>query len=202
MATTFFLRNIASTLGGAGQFSMGQRRGRTVTTAVTTSTASGTNIQVTATAGGQALKFFSEPMTAAVTISGTIQPNLRGFESANAVNAGLALLVERANNAGVAQSTVIARQVIGAELVTTEASRSGAALTPTSTAFAAGERICVTVSLINVGTMGAGTVSFVYNGAASAASGDNFLTFTETFLTDDIQDVSPFEIIGSNAYYG
>jgi predicted acyl esterase len=199
--TTLFLRNIASSLGGAGQFSMGQRRGRVVSTAVTTSTASGTNIQITATAGGTALTFFSEPLTEGVTISGTVTPNLRGLESANGVNAGFALLVERANTAGVAQSTVIARQVIGAELATTEAART-ASLTPTSTAFAAGERIRVTISLINVGTMGAGTVTMHYNGAASAASGDNFLTFTENFCTDDIQDVSPFEIVGRNAYYG
>ena len=201
MATTFFLRDIASSLGGVGQFSMGQRRGNAVTTAVTTSTASGTNIQVTATAGGTALTFFSEPLTEGVTISGTVTPNLRGLESANGVNSGLALLVERANNAGVANSTVIARQVIGAELGTTEAART-ASLTPTSTIFAAGDRIRVTISLINVGTMGAGTVTMFYNGAASAASGDNFLTFTETFVTNDIQDVSPFEIKGSNAYYG
>lgn len=180
---------------------MGQRRGRTVTTAVTTSTASGTNIQVTATAGGQALTFFSEPLTEGVTISGTVTPNLRGLESAGTVNAGLALLVERANTAGVAQSTVIARQVIGAELVTTESART-ASLTPTSTAFSAGERIRVTVSLINVGTMAAGTATMHYNGAAAAASGDNYITFTENFVTDDIQDVSPFEIKGSNAYYG
>jgi len=181
---------------------MGQRRGNAVTTAVTTSVASGTNIQLTeTTAGGQAVTFFSEPLTAGVTISGTVTPNLRGLESANAVNSGLALLVERANNAGVAQSTVIARQVIGAELTTSETART-AALTPTSTAFSAGERIRVTISLINVGTMGGGTVTMHYNGAAAAASGDNYITFTEDFVTDDIQDVSPFEIKGSNAYYG
>lgn len=180
---------------------MGQRRGRVVTTAATTATLAGTNIQVTATAGGTALTFFSEPLTEGVTISGTVTPNLRGLESANAVNAGFALLVERANTAGVAQSTVIARQVIGTELATSEAART-ASLTPTSTAFAAGERIRVTISLINVGTMGTGTVTMHYNGAASAASGDNFLTFTENFCTDDIQDVSPFEIVGRNAYYG
>jgi hypothetical protein len=203
MATTLFLRDLASTLGGAGQKAMLARRGRTIITTTTNTTASGTNITITATAGGTALSWFSEPLTNAVTISGTITLNIRCRESATAVNAGIALLIERANNAGTVQSTVSARAVIGTEAGTTESARNGTR-TPTSTAFSAGDRIKVTLSVINVGTMGSGTFNTYHDGPAAAGSGDSYVTFTEDFVTDEIWDVSPFQQIaaGYGGYYG
>lgn len=200
MATTLFLRDLASTLGGAGQKAMLARRGRTAVTTTTNTVASGTNITITATAGGQVLSWFSEPVTDAVTISGTITLNIRCRESANTVNAGVALLIERANNAGTVQSTVSARAVIGAEAGTTEAVRTGTR-TPTSTAFSAGDRIKVTLSVINVGTMAAGTFNTYHDGPAAAASGDSYVTFTEDFVTDEIMEVGASEIYGAG-YYG
>lgn len=200
MATTLFLRDLASTLGGAGQKAMLARRGRTAVTTTTNTVASGTNITITATAGGQVLSWFSEPVTNAVTISGTITLNIRCRESANTVNAGVALLIERANNAGTVQSTVSARAVIGAEAGTTEAARTGTR-TPTSTAFSAGDRIKVTLSVINVGTMAAGTFNTYHDGPAAAASGDSYVTFTEDFVTDEIMEVGASEIYGAG-YYG
>ncbi len=194
MATTLFLRDLASTLGGAGQKAMLARRGRTAVTTTTNTVASGTNITITATAGGQVLSWFSEPVTNAVTISGTITLNIRCRESANTVNSGVALLIERANNAGTVQSTVSARAVIGAEAGTAEAARTGTR-TPTSTAFSAGDRIKVTLSVINVGTMAAGTFNTYHDGPAAAASGDSYVTFTENFVTDEI-------IVGANEIYG
>ena len=201
MPTTLFLRDIASTLGGAGQKAMLQRRGNAVITTTTTTVASGTNITITATAGGQALTWFSEPLTAAVTITGQITRNIRVRESATNVNAGIALAIERCNTAGVVQSTVIARAVMGIEATTTESARTLAS-TPTSTAFAAGERIKVTLSVINVGTMGAGTFNTYHDGNVAAGSGDSYVTFTEDFRTDDILDVAAYEIIGTNGYKG
>lgn len=199
MATTLFLRDLASTLGGAGQKAMLARRGRTAVTTTTNTVASGTNITITATAGGQVLSWFSEPVTDAVTISGTITLNIRCRESANTVNAGVALLIERANNAGTVQSTVSARAVIGAEAGTTEAARTGTR-TPTSTAFSAGDRIKVTLSVINVGTMAAGTFNTYHDGPAAAGSGDSYVTFTEDFVTDEIIEVGANEIYGGGIY--
>ena len=199
MATVLFLRDIASTLGGAGQKTMLARRGNAVTTTITTATAAGTNIQVTATAGGQALTWFSEPITSAVTIAGTITPNIRCRESALTVNAGIALAIERTNSAGTVLATVSARAIVGAEAIATESART-AARTPTSTAFSAGERIKVTLSLTNVGTMAAGTFNTYHGGAASAGSGDSFITFTENFVTDEILEVGASEIRGAGFY--
>jgi len=204
MATSFYLRSLTSTLGGAGQLCMAQKRGRASTTAITTTTASGTNIPVTTSAGGQALTWFSEPVTAAVTISGTVTVNVRGLESATTVNAGAGILIERVNSAGVVQSTIVAVTGIPAtitEFGTTDAAKTGT-YTPTSTAMAIGERIKVTLSIRNVGTMAAGTATISYEGAASAAAGDTYVTFTETIFTDEQMDVPAYEIRGMNAYYG
>jgi hypothetical protein len=199
MPTQLFLREVDSTLGGAGQEALLARRGRAAVTTTTTTTASGTNIQITATAGGQALTWFSEPLTNAVTISGTITLNIRCRESANTVNAGIALLIERTNNAGTVQSTVSARAVIGTEAPTAEAARNGTR-TPTSTAFSAGDRIKVTLSVINVGTMGNGTFNTYHGGPAAGATGDSYVTFTENFVTDEIIEVGANQIAGGGIY--
>lgn len=201
MATRLYLRDLASSLGGSGQKTLSEMAGRAAVTTTTTTTSSGTNITITATAGGQQLSWFSEPITAAITISGSITQNIRVRESANTVNAGIALLMERCNNAGTVQSTVLARAVIGTEAPTAEAARN-AARTPTSTAFSVGDRIKITLSVINVGTMGNGTFNVYYDGPTPAQSGDSYVQFAEDFRTDQLMDVPAFQIYGSNAYQG
>lgn len=204
MASNFYLRILTSTLGGAGQLCMSQKRGRASTTAITTTTASGTNIPVTTAAGGQALTWFSEPVTAAVTISGTVTVNVRGLESAATVNAGAGILIERTDATGTVLSSIVAVTGIPAtitEFGTTDAAKTGT-YTATSTAMAVGERIKVTLSIRNVGTMAAGTATISYNGPAAAAAGDTYVTFTQDILTDEQMDVPAYEIRGMNAYYG
>lgn len=206
MAATFFLRSLPSTLGGAGQLALSQKRGRASTTAVTTTTAGGTNITVTQTAGGTALSWFSEPVTAAVTISGTVTVNVRGLEAANTVNAGAGILIERTNSAGTVQSTIVADSTVPATITewgTTDSARTGT-YTPTSTSMAVGERIKVTLKVRNVGTMAASTsgVTNSYDGPAAAAAGDTYVTFTEDVRTDEIMDVKHYEIYGANGYQG
>lgn len=203
MPTDFFLRSSASGLGGAGQRRLSQRRGRASATVVTTTVASGTNIQVTATAGGQALSWFSEPITAAITISGTVTVNIRGLESANTVNAGRGILIERTDNAGTVQSTIVAVTGVPStitEFTTSDAANGTATYTPTSTAMAAGERIKVTLSIRNVGTMGAGTATISHEGAASASAGDTWVRFNEDIRTDEVLEVGANEIRGGGIY--
>lgn len=206
MPAQYYLRSLASTIGGAGNLALSQRTGRASTTAVTNTVASGTNIQVTATGGGQALVWLSEPVTEAITISGTITVNIRGLESANAVNAGRGILIERANNAGTVQSTILAVTGVPStitEFTTSDAANGAATFTPTSTAMAVGERIRITLSIRAAGgTMGAGTATISYNGPTSGAAGDTWVRFTEDIRTDDILDVPAFEILGRTGYYG
>ena len=206
MPTTFYLRSTFSGIGGAGDRYLSQRSGRSpASTAITTTVAGGTNITVTATAGGQALQWFTEPITAAITISGTVTVNIRGLESANTVNAGRGILIQRTDIFGVVQSTILADSTVPAtitEFTTTDAANGAATYTPTSTAMAVGERIKVTLKVRNVGTMAAGTVTISYNGSASGASGDTYVRFTEDIRTDESIEVPSFEIYGSNGYTG
>ena len=203
MATNLFFRNIASDLGGSGQFSLGQRRGSAQATAITNTTNGGTNIPLVDTPGGTALTWFSGQIsTSSVTVAGSIFVNLRGLEGAAANNAGLAILIEKTDSAGTVISTVVPRQLVGGELNTPTQTAQTLTVTPTSTTFSSGQRFKVTISVINVGVMGAGTMNFFYNGRADAIAGDSYFTLTENMVTDDIQDVSPFEIKGTNAYYG
>lgn len=206
MATDFFLRSVASGLGGAGQRGLSQRRGRVSATVVTSTTAGGTNIVVTATGGGQALTWFSEPITEAITISGTVTVNIRGLEAANTVNAGRGILIERTNNAGTVQSTIVADSTVPAvitEYTTTDAANGAATYTPTSTNMAVGERIKITLKVRNVGTMAANAsgVTNSHDGPAAGAAGDTWVRFNEDIRTDEVLDVAPFEIVGSG-YYG
>lgn len=205
MPTDFFLRSVASGLGGAGQLRLSQRRGRGNSTATTTTTASGTNISVTTTAGGQALTWFSEPITEAITISSTVTVRIRGRESATAVNAGRGILIERTDGAGAVLSAIVADTTVPAtiaEFTTTDAANGTATYAPTNTAMAVGDRIKVTLKIRNVGTMGPGTAAITYDGAALNASGDTFITFTEDIRTDEVLDVPAFEVFGSNGYRG
>lgn len=205
MPTDFFLRSGASGLGGAGQRRLSQRRGRASATFVTSTTAGGTNITCTATGGGQALSWFSEPITEAITISGTVTVNIRGLEAANTVNAGRGILIERTNNAGTVQSTIVADSTVPAtitEYTTTDAANGAATYTPTSTNMAVGERIKVTLKVRNVGTMAANAsgVTNSHDGPASGAAGDTWVRFNEDIRTDEVMEVGANELYGAGIY--
>lgn len=201
MPTLFKFRDLASTLGGAGQLLLSTRNGRTTSGTTTTTVASGTDIQVTATSGGQALTWFTEPITEAVTISGTVTVRISGRESASTVNAGAGILIERCDNSGAVLSTIVANLTVPAtitEWATATGTRTGT-YTPTSTSMAVGERIKATIKVRNVGTMGAGLVLVIYNDP-SASSFFCDINFTENIRTDEVIDVQQPEIYGSNGY--
>jgi hypothetical protein len=201
MPSTYFLRRSASSLGGAGQLLLSQTRTAAAqTTAVTTTTAGGTNIPVTTTAGGQALTWFTEPITEAVTISGNVSVSISGLESATTVNAGSGILIERTNTAGVVQSTIVADSTIPATITewTASTTTKTGTYTATSTTMAVGERIKVTLKVRNVGTMAAGTQTVNYDGAATTAQ--TWVTFTQDFRTDDPVENPPAFSRGGGMY--
>lgn len=119
----------------------------------------------------------------AVTISGIVTFNLWGNESAMAVNAGLAAVVSRYDSTGNFISDVVAQananHADDVELGTSSAAMNWTA-TPTSTTFSAGDWLAVVVHADAVGTMAAGTVTLAHGGPTAAASGDSYVTFTET----------------------
>jgi hypothetical protein len=201
MPTDFFFRTLTSSVGGAGGRVASQMRGRASTTAITTTTAGGTSIPVTATAGGQALVWFTEPITQAVSLPGTastVTPFVRGLESANTVNAGAAITIDRCDNAGTVLSNILTTTAIGTEYGTTDALRS-LAYSGTATNLQVGERIKFTLRVANVGTMGAGTVTNTYNGPAAGAAGDTYVRFSPNIITDEVIEVQPAQ---GSGFYG
>lgn len=189
MATQLFLRSTASDLGGAGQKALSLARGAASTTAVTSATAGGTNIIVTQTGGGQQLTWYSSKLNAQ-SISGTVDVNIRGFESVATVNAGAGILIERVNSAGVVQSTILSDRTVPAAIteytISPDAAKNSVALAITATTFAAGDRIKVTLKVRNVGTMAAGTVTNSYDGPTAAAAGDTYTTFSANLVFQNV----------------
>ncbi len=191
MATTVFFTDTASDIDPGGDLErlLGFVRGAGSVNKVTNTTGSGTNIQVTDSAGGTTLVWFSPPLTG-VTISGAITINLRGQESNGQANCGRGILIERTNGAGAVQSTIL-NAAEGNEFTTSDAANASWTPTPTSTTLNTGDRLKVTLQLRNVGTMGSGrTVTYSVNGPTGGAAGDSFLTLTET-LAAVVSTVAP-----------
>ena len=117
----------------------------------------------------------------AVTISGSITKNLRMSETNMSANVGAQIIIDRHDSAGTFVSTV-ANHERGTELVvTTETAENWSTGTVTSTSFSDGDYIRVRVYGNDVGTMASGYFfHFYYDGPTAAASGDSYVTFTET----------------------
>lgn len=200
MPTNFFFRSLASPLGGAGQLLASQMRGRATVNAVTTTVDNGTNIPVTTSAGGQALTWFTEPITVQVSIPATanqVSPNIRAFQSSSNVNAGVAITIDRCDNSGTVLSNILTTAAIGAELGTTENVRT-LNYSVTATTLQVGERMKFTLRIVNVGTMGAGTATVVYNGPTT--SGETRVFFSGNIITDEVIEINQYQGGGTYGY--
>lgn len=140
------------------------------------------------TTGGFPLEFISPPVTADVTISGTITANLWAREASMTDNVAINIVVDiiRATDNSIVQ---IVKSSFVTELGTsiavnnfTTGMTSGAY---TGQTVNRGDRIRIRVFGDDVGTMGGGS-SFVfdYAGNTAAADGDSYVTFTENFAFD------------------
>lgn len=129
--------------------------------------------------GNPVNEWISEPLAAAVTISGTITFNICALESNAMANAGLGVVVQRLNNLGAVVSTIV-DSVQGTELGTANARRTWTA-TPTSTAMQKGDRFRIRVYFDDAGgTMVTGyTLTLTYDGT-NASTGDSNVDFAET----------------------
>jgi hypothetical protein len=195
MATTVFFRDTtpgtrtrspkpprSSKVGGTLLKGMSTSRGASAKSVVTDTVAGGTaGLETTVdTTNDQIVCWISEPVDQAFTLSGTITLNLRSAENSMSANVAINAVIEKVA-AGTLARTNVATTARVTELGTSEAA-ANFTVTPTSTAFAKGDRIMVWVYGDDAGTMGAGfTFTFWYDGPTSAASGDSFITFTETF---------------------
>lgn len=162
-------------------------------TAVTTTTAGGTDIQMTKTAGGTALCWASEPLAAGFTlqaVDGNVIFNVYGGESAATVNAAFRGRLFRWTGS---LSAAITLAEMSTELTTTlttvhnwnNTTTAGGSITTTT--FNTGDRIvlelfdenCATSSC-PTGSMAAGTTTAHYDGPTDAADGSSWVQIPET----------------------
>lgn len=201
MATTVYFRDLSAantiqafssgtndpTLAGTGQGWSSHR----LTTTRGSSALSLTRVTVAGPTSGVEIassrQWVSNPLAADVLIAGTITFNLRMAESGTAGNAGAQCVIERIDSMGAIQETVCNSE-FGTEMGTTEAAQNWT-VDATDTQFYKGDRIRIRVAANDAGgTMGASvTLTFWFDGPTAAASGDSYVTFTEslTFITAD-----------------
>lgn len=137
------------------------------------------------------LVWVTNPLNA-VTIAGAITVNIRALETNAMANEGVGAFVYKIA-AGNGAATKIGLGGGGAELGTVEAARS-ITITPTSTALADGDMLALVICNEGVGVSASGfTITGFWNGA-SGATGDTFVTFTET-ITEQAVALAPRERI-------
>lgn len=140
---------------------------------------------ITKSAGGTRTIWISAPLSSGITISGTVTPNLWGLESAAQCNCGTRYEVLRwsVGRGGIVSSLGISADGGMTEWGTSAAVRTAPTLTPTSTAFATGDRLLIVI--YNDDGNGVTEASgrnwtLDYDGATSGSDGDSYLSFTET----------------------
>ena len=127
--------------------------------------------------------WLTEPLAAAVTISGTISIKICGYESSMSANAKFGVLIQKVSAVDFSLTT-ISDSVDDAEMVYSAGDNTWTT-TPTSTQLAKGDRIRFVPYIDDAGTMSAGyNVYFYYNGTDTAGYDSN-VSFNETltFMT-------------------
>lgn len=153
---------------------------------VTNTSAGGTDIQVTNTGGGTAQAWISEALVSGFTLAGTVTCNVYGGQSANTANTALRCRLYKYS--GGAEGAALLTANMTTELTTSLTTVRTWTGTPTSTAFAAGDRLVLKLFLENcatsgcpTGTMAAGqTVTLHYDGLTDAVDGSSWVQTTET----------------------
>jgi hypothetical protein len=146
----------------------------------------------TATSSGQMMRWVTAPLASAVTISGNINYQAGCSESNTSTNAGFRFVVYRWSRAVGGINATVMTSATSSECA--GANIAIAAAAPTSTNFAAGDRIVIVVQAMNVGTWGGNnsrTISLVYD-AASGVYGDTFANFADTItFASDTNNARP-----------
>lgn len=163
-------------------------RGGSLATLTTNTIAGATSGREVTNGAGSAdkIEWISEPVSADVTISGTITANIWVAESSMNANVAINVAIYRMAAITGALTLIVKSTRTTEEAVTTRAAAnfttgmtSGAY---TGVALSRGDRILIRIFGDDAGTMGSGfTFVIGYNGATGAADGDSFVTFTETF---------------------
>lgn len=186
MATKLYLQNDAADIGGnfwEATSSVPGSPGGTGTLRSTTTTASASEIQLTATTGGSVMEWVSGYAASAFTLSGTISVSMVARESANSVNAKLRVKVWVRSTSG--SETLVATLDDDVEMLTTDSTMTWTG-SPTSTSVALNERLVFRFYVIPSTTMGAGSVA----SRTAGADGLNFVQINETVTFTSTENTS------------
>jgi hypothetical protein len=192
MATKLFLRETTENAIGSYR-DMVTTAGSSVTTGVVNTTASGTQIQWTKTAGGSVLEWISGRVpSGGFTLSGTMTFSLWCAESNMSANIGARARVFKRTSGGSESEVGGGPYDDGVELTVTTQTEMTWTGTPTSTGFSENDRIIVRYYITNVGTMASGHTGTMNYDAADAATGDSFFQINEnvTFKAEDAPAVT------------
>jgi len=184
--TKLYLHDAASDVSGYKEATVSL--GPANTTAVTNTVASGTDIQVTKTGGGATVAWITAPFQTAVTISGTVTCNVYGGESATSANAAFRCRLYKYSGGSEGATFMTANMTT--ELNTSTTTVRNWTGTPTSTSFAAGDRLVIKMFLENcatsgcpTGTMaGSQTVTLGYNGTTAGSNAASYVQTTENLV--------------------
>ncbi len=158
-----------------------------LTTAITTTTGSGDNINVTDTAGGTSLKWITKPFLAAATLATKVQCSIWAKETSAAANSGVG--VNLYPYSADTEGSVFLDHNDTVELTTSFAAQRILTAAATSQAFAIGDRLVIKLFAVAVGTMGAVTGGHIidYDGPTAGADGDTYIDILEDFRCNERQ---------------
>jgi len=122
--------------------------------------------------------------------------NIRMLEFAMTSNVTARVVVYRYNSQWTRISTVLDSSYT-VEVGTSETVCAWTA-TPTSTSLAKGDRLVAVIVAAPIGTMGTGSATFYYNGAAGA-TGDSYISFTETITFETATPAGTLLYLTDNA---
>lgn len=142
----------------------------------------------------QSIEYVTPGLMAGVTISGTITLNLWSYQSSDADNSAINVIIERVGPTGTVIST-IAQTSRTTELSKTSLELANFTVTPTSTTMAKGDRIRIRPYIDDAGTMVAGGTAYLSaNSSTADIAGDTWVEFTETLTF-------PYDSINADGSY-
>lgn len=196
MAVTMYLTATAHVIDTAStnDFSMLPANTAANRTSVTNTANGPTTIPITQAAANSTKVVFFSRCLRAFTLSGTVTFNIGALESNTSANATIKAKLERCNNVGTVQSTVCDSS-FGTELTAT-AGQKNWTVSPTSTAFAHGDWLKLTLQVTDATsvTLVTGyTVTIRYNNATTYNSYVS-LTETPTYFPKKVASKTPNKI--------
>jgi len=176
-------------------------RGGGVATTVTNTVAGPTSgVQATDTAGGTVVDWFTRPLVA-FTLGGAVRVNVRGSATATAAHAIPRVEVAVCANDGTSPVVWAVATVGNANLMAPSEAGNSFLASGSDVAVTNGQRIRIrfyiddAIASSTGGLMASGQTATIYYAGAAGATGDTFLTFTQTlteFVAPPGPHVSPY----------